>query len=170
MNAKRTAGGGTRAVRFLEDRGIAHRLHRYAFDPGDLGIGEQAAEALGVAPERIFKTLMVTIDERRLAIALVPVHCNTDLRALAAALGGKRAALADLAQAERRSGYVKGGISPFGQRHAAPVVVDTSILCYDSVLVNGGRRGLQIELSPQDLIATLDAEVAAIARGPGGKT
>ena len=79
-------------------------MHRYPFDPGDLGIGEQAAEALGVAPERIFKTLMVTIEERRLAIALVPVHCATDLRALAAALGGKRAALADLAQAERRSG------------------------------------------------------------------
>jgi Cys-tRNA(Pro)/Cys-tRNA(Cys) deacylase len=165
LRAKRAkATAGTPAVRLLEARGIAHTLHAYDFEPGDLGIGEQAAAALGIAPERIFKTLIAVIDEVRLVTALVPVHRATDLKALAAAAGGKRAAVADLRQAERATGYVKGGISPFGQRQRLPAVVDASIRAQPTVFVNGGRRGLQIELAPADLVTVLEAEVADIVR------
>jgi Cys-tRNA(Pro)/Cys-tRNA(Cys) deacylase len=162
------ASAGTPAVRWLEGRGIAHRLHAYDFDPGDLGIGAQAAAALGIAPARIFKTLIALVDEARLVCALVPVDRTTDLKALAAAAGGKRAALADLGQAERATGYVKGGISPFGQRQRLAAVIDASVQALPSVLVNGGRRGLQIELAPDDLITALDAQVADIVRPDGG--
>ena len=168
MSAKRAkATAGTPAVRFLEARRIAHTLHAYDFEPGELGIGEQAAAALGIAPGRIFKTLITVIDEARLVSALVPVHRTTDLKALAAAAGGKRAALADLRQAERATGYVKGGISPLGQRQHLPAVVDASVRTLPTVLVNGGRRGLQIELAPDDLIAALHARVADIVRPTG---
>lgn len=156
--------GETRATMTLARLGIEARLHSYPFDPGDLGIGEQAAEALGIRPDRIFKTLMVMIDGERPAIALTPVAAETRLKALAAALGGKRAAMAPLSQAERLSGYVKGGISPLGQRQKLDVVVDRSIEDHETVFVNGGRRGLQIELAPKDLIGALDASLADLAR------
>jgi Cys-tRNA(Pro)/Cys-tRNA(Cys) deacylase len=166
LSRARTSAG-TPAVRFLEALGIAHRLHAYDFDPGDLGIGAQAAAALGIAPERIFKTLITVVDEARPVSALVPVDRTTDLKALAAAAGGKRAAMADPGHAERATGYVKGGISPFGQRQRLIAVVDASVQGLPSVYVNGGRRGLQIELAPADLIAALDARVADILRPIG---
>jgi Cys-tRNA(Pro)/Cys-tRNA(Cys) deacylase len=154
----------TPATKALERMRITFRLHSYDFDPGDLGIGEQAAEALGISPDRIFKTLMVVIDEQRPAIALTPVAAETRLKTLAAALGGKRATMAPLAQAERFSGYVKGGISPFGQRQKTSVVIDRSALDHETVFVNGGRRGLQIELAPEDLVKGLEADLADLAR------
>lgn len=154
----------TPATKALERMGLPFRLHSYAFDPGDLGIGEQAANALGVAPERVFKTLMVIVDDARPAIALTPVATETRLKTLAAALGGKRAAMAPLVQAERLSGYVKGGISPFGQRQRLGAVIDRSATDHESVFVNGGRRGLQIELNPDDLVNALDADIADLAR------
>ncbi|MGI9416347.1 MAG: Cys-tRNA(Pro) deacylase [Geminicoccaceae bacterium] len=161
-NARSTAT--TPATQMLERLGAAFRVHAYEFDPGDLGIGEQAAAALGIEPARMFKTLMVMVDEGRPAIALTPVGVETRMKALAAALGGKRATMIALQNAERLSGYVKGGISPFGQRQSLDVVIDRSVQDHDSIFVNGGRRGLQIEMSPADLIATLNASLADLAR------
>ncbi len=119
---------------------------------------------MGVAPARVLKTLMAVVDERTLVVTLVPADRELNLKALAAAMGGKRAEMAEVRQAERASGYVKGGISPFGQRQPSPAVVDASVRAHESVFVNGGRRGLEIELAPDDLIEALGAKVAAIAR------
>ncbi|MGI9510022.1 MAG: Cys-tRNA(Pro) deacylase [Geminicoccaceae bacterium] len=154
---------GTPATKSLAGLGIAAKLHSYDFDPGALGIGEQAAAALGIEPARLFKTLMVMIDGKP-AVALTPVAAETRMKTLAAALGGKRASMAEPAEAERLSGYVKGGISPFGQRQKLDVVVDRSVTDHGTVFVNGGRRGLQIELSPGDLITALDATLADLVR------
>lgn len=159
----RRSAGATPAIKDLEQRGLRYKLHDYDFDPGDLGIGEQAALALGIAEDRIFKTLMVVVDGKQLASALIPVNAQAQMKALAAALGGKRAAMASVAEAERVSGYVKGGISPFGQRQKLKAVIDETIENHKTVFVNGGRRGLQIELTPQDLIAGLEAILADIA-------
>ncbi|MGI9449988.1 MAG: Cys-tRNA(Pro) deacylase [Geminicoccaceae bacterium] len=158
------SSGATPAVNDIEKHGIHYRLHSYDFDPGDLGIGEQAAKALGIAPERIFKTLMVVIDGQKLAVALTPVNAETHMKTLAAALGGKRAAMATIAQAERATGYVKGGISPFGQRQKLDVVVDRTVEQHETVFVNGGKRGLQIELAPGELIKALGTTLADLAR------
>jgi Cys-tRNA(Pro)/Cys-tRNA(Cys) deacylase len=153
---------GTPAVHALQGLNLAFELHRYAFS-GAVGIALEAAEALAIAPARILKTLMASVDGR-LVVALVPADRELSLKALAAAVGGKRAVMADLRQAERATGYVKGGISPFGQRQRSPAVVDRSVLEHATVFVNGGRRGLEIELDPNDLIAALGAIVAPIAR------
>ena len=154
----------TPATTALERLGVQIVLHNYEFDPGDLGIGEQAAAALGIDRARIFKTLMVMIDGSRPAIALTPVAAETRLKVLASALGGKRAVMASPVEAERISGYVKGGISPFGQRQKLEVAIDRSVLEHKTVYVNGGRRGLQIELSPEALIKALDGSLADLAR------
>ena len=156
--------GTTPATKALQRAGVDFRVHSYDFDPGDLGIGEQAAQALDIDPNRLFKTLMVTVDGQRPAIALIPVAAETRMKALAAALSGKRAAMIGLADAERLSGYVKGGISPFGQRQELDVVVDQSLENHETVFVNGGRRGLQIEIAPADLINALNASLADLAR------
>ncbi len=153
----------TPATQALQRLGVDFSLHSYDFDPGDVGIGEQAASALGIEPARLFKTLIVMIDGERPAIALTPVAAETRLKPLAAALGGKRAAMAKPVDAERLSGYVKGGISPFGQRQELDVVVDQSVQSHETVFVNGGRRGLQIELSPADLIKALNANLTDLA-------
>ena len=119
---------------------------------------------MGVAPARVLKTLTAVVDDRTLVVALVPADRDLNLKALAGAMGGKRVDMADLRQAERASGYVKGGISPFGQRRRAPAVIDRTVLAHASVFVNGGRRVLEIELAPAGLIAAPDATMAAIAR------
>jgi Cys-tRNA(Pro)/Cys-tRNA(Cys) deacylase len=161
---RKPSGAATPAIRDLEKRGIRHLLHVYDFEPGDLGIGEQAALALGIDAARMFKTLISMIDGRQLVVALTPVLAETQMKALAAALGGKRAAMASVDDAERATGYVKGGISPFGQRQKLPVAIDRSALNHDRIYVNGGRRGLQIELAPDDLIKALEAKLADLAR------
>lgn len=158
------SSGATPAIGDLEKRGIRYQLHSYGFDPGDLGIGEQAAKALGVAAERLFKTLIAVIDGKQFVVALTPVLAETHMKTLAATAGGKRAAMATVAEAERATGYVKGGISPFGQRQRLDVIIDRTALNHETILVNGGRRGLQIELAPDDLIKALDAKLADLGR------
>ncbi len=128
-----------------------------------MSFGLEAAEALGVEPERVFKTLVADVDGA-LWVAVVPVVTQLDLKALAAAAGGKRAVMAAAADAERSSGYVIGGISPLGQRRPLPAVVDETALLHDTVFVSGGRRGLDIELGPLDLIALTSAITADIGR------
>jgi Cys-tRNA(Pro)/Cys-tRNA(Cys) deacylase len=163
-SARSKIGGGTPAVRALERAGVPFGLHAYDFGGPKGAIAEEAAELMGVAPARVLKTLIAEVDGRGLVVALVPADRELDLKALAAAVGGKRAGMAEVKQAERASGYVKGGISPFGQRQPLPTVVDASALEHASLFVNGGRRGLEIELTPADLIRALDASVAPIAR------
>ncbi|MCA4132693.1 Cys-tRNA(Pro) deacylase [Arthrobacter sp. M4] len=159
--AKKTTSQGTPATAVLAAAGVPFVLHPYTHDPSAPSFGLEAAEALGVDPARVFKTLMVDV-EGKLAVGVVPVSGNLDLKAVAAALGAKKAAMADPKAAERRTGYVLGGISPLGQRQASPTVVDDSALEFDTVLVSGGRRGLDIELAPGDLVRLTSASTARI--------
>ncbi len=125
--------------------------------------GREAADALGVEPDRVFKTLLADVDGR-LVVGIVPVTGKLDLKALAAAVGGKKAAMADAAFAERRTGYIVGGISPIGQKSAHPTVLDETAELWDTVFVSGGRRGLDLELAPADLVRATEATIADIAR------
>jgi Cys-tRNA(Pro)/Cys-tRNA(Cys) deacylase len=149
------------ALDHLERNGIDHRVHTY--DPDDLDdemtYGEAVAEAVGVAADRLFKTLVAEVDERPV-VAIVPVDGRMSTKALARAAGGKRARLVDPSDAERLTGYVTGGISPFGQRRRLPVFVDGSIQTHETVLVSAGRRGLQVEVAVGDLIAETGATLA----------
>jgi Cys-tRNA(Pro)/Cys-tRNA(Cys) deacylase len=154
---------GTPATAALREAGIAFREHEYAHDPSAPSFGLEAAAALGVDPERVFKTLLAEVDGR-IVVAVVPVSGRLDLKALAAAAGGKRAAMADPALAQRRTGYVVGGISPIGQKTASPTVVDETAELWDTVFVSGGRRGFDVELAPADLITATSAVLADIAR------
>lgn len=155
---------GTQAILALEKAGIAHSVHPYEHDPNsDLGYGLEAAQAIGVDAPQVFKTLMVNVDGK-LVVGVVPVDKKLDLKAVASAAGGKKAAMADMAAAERATGYVVGGISPLGQKTKHFTVLDESALLYDDVYVSGGRRGLDVGLSPTDLVALTSAIVAPIAR------
>jgi Cys-tRNA(Pro)/Cys-tRNA(Cys) deacylase len=162
--ASRSSHAGTPALVALEAAGVPHTAHPYEHDPGtEVGYGLEAAQVLGVPAEQVFKTLMASVDGT-LTVAVVPVTAMLDLKALAHAAGGKRAEMADKAVAERVTGYVLGGISPLGQRHAHPTVVDESAELFDTVFVSGGRRGLDVELAPADLVRLTSAVVAPIAR------
>lgn len=165
-SAKRTGGKGTPATVAATRAGIAFTLHPYdaAGGDADASYGRAAADALGVPHDRLFKTLVTEVDGA-LTVAVVPVSATLDLKALAEAAGGKRAAMADPAQAERVTGYVRGGISPLGQRKSLPTVVDASASAFPTIYVSAGRRGLQIELSPADLVRLTEAVTAGIARG-----
>ena len=159
-----SAPAGTPAILALRRAQIAHEVHSYHHNPrSDLGYGMEASRALGVEPNRVFKTL-VTLADGVLVAAIVPVTGSLDLRALAQALGTRRAVMASVAQAERATGYVVGGISPLGQRRAHPTVIDASAERFATIFVSAGQRGLDIELAPRDLIATTGALVATIAR------
>jgi Cys-tRNA(Pro)/Cys-tRNA(Cys) deacylase len=147
----------------LAGAGVRFTLHPYHHDPASPSYGREAAEALGVAPERVFKTLVADVDGA-LTVAVVPVSRQLDLKALAAAVGGKRASMAEPAKAERTTGYVVGGISPLGQRKTLPTVVDDSVLGLHAVLVSAGRRGLDLELSVDDLVRLTRATLAPIGR------
>ncbi|WP_020543832.1 Cys-tRNA(Pro) deacylase [Nonomuraea coxensis] len=138
-------------------------LHPYDHDPSAQAYGEEAADALGIPYERIFKTLVAEV-ESGLAVAVVPVAGKLDLKALAGALGGKRAAMADAARVERVTGYVVGGISPLGQRKPLPTVVDSSALDFPTIFFSAGRRGLQIETAPDNLITLTRAVTAPIGK------
>ncbi|UOQ58422.1 Cys-tRNA(Pro) deacylase [Leucobacter allii] len=161
--AKRTPGPSTPATAALARAGIPFAVRAYAHDPAATDFGAEAVRELGVAPERVFKTLLAEIDGG-LAVAIVPVSARLDLKALAAVLGGKKAVMADPALAQRKTGYVVGGISPFGQRTRLPTVLDASALALPAVLVSGGRRGLDLELAPADLLRACGASAAEIAR------
>lgn len=160
--AKKEAGG-TPATVALARAGVTFELRRYEHDPAAASYGLEAAEALGVEPGRVFKTLLADVDGR-LVVGIVPVDRQLDLKALAAAVGGKKAAMANPADAERATGYVVGGISPLGQKRAHPTVLDASAEAHETILVSGGRRGLDLELAPGDLLAVTRGQVAAIAR------
>lgn len=155
--------GGTPATVVLEKAKAEFTLHPYEHDPSAQAYGEEAADALGVPYERIFKTL-VAETESGLAVAVVPVAGRLDLKALAAALGGKRAAMADAAKVERVTGYVVGGISPLGQRKRLPTVVDDSALNFETIYFSAGKRGLQIETAPATLIELTGAVTAPIGK------
>jgi Cys-tRNA(Pro)/Cys-tRNA(Cys) deacylase len=155
--------GGTRAIDQLVGLRVAHTVHRYDHDPRHPSYGQEASDALGVAPDRVFKTLIADVDGQ-LTVAVVPVSGSLDLKALAAAVGGKKAAMADPAAAERATGYVTGGITSLGLRKPLPVVVDASALGHDTVYCSAGQRGVEIELAPADLVAAADAQVAPVAR------
>ncbi|GGL09994.1 Cys-tRNA(Pro)/Cys-tRNA(Cys) deacylase [Sphaerisporangium melleum] len=160
---KSKGGQGTPATVALTKAGAAFTLHPYDHDPNAQAYGEEAADALGLPHERVFKTLVAEV-ETGLAVAVVPVAGKLDLKAFAAALGGKRAAMAEAAKAERVTGYVVGGISPLGQRKALPTVIDSSALDFETIYFSAGRRGLQIEAAPADLIRLTKAVTAAIAK------
>ena len=154
---------GTPATVTLTAAGIHFVEHAYDHDPANRNFGEEAASVLGLDAQQVFKTLMVDVDGQ-LTVAIAPVTGKLDLGALAAAVHGKRAAMADPAVAERKTGYLVGGISPIGQKTALPTVLDETAELFDTVFVSGGRRGFDIELAPSDLIAITGATVAAIAR------
>ncbi len=165
----------TRALEVVARSGVVHRVHPYALperhgrardDRPNYGV--EAAAALGIEPERVFKTLVAAVDGA-FVLAVVPVDRELDLKRLATAAGGHRAVIAEPAQAERATGYVVGGISPLGVRRPLPVVVDVSALDHETVFVSAGRRGLQLELAPVDLVRLCSAISAQIARdhGPG---
>lgn len=149
----------TPATVALEKAGIAFKLHEYDYDPNAERIGMQAAEALGVAPERLLKTLMAKAGNAAVCV-LVPSDKEVSLKRLAAAAGSKDAAMLPPAEAERTTGYHVGGISPFGQRKRAPAFIERAALLHRTVFVNGGRRGLQIEIAPADLVRAIDAKAA----------
>jgi Cys-tRNA(Pro)/Cys-tRNA(Cys) deacylase len=154
----------TPAVTAAKRARIAFRLLEYRHDPGAPSYGLEAAEALGLDPASVFKTLLAERDDGALVVALVPVACTLDLKALAAATGAKRVAMADPAAAECATGYVVGGISPLGQKKRLPTVIDASVLALQGVHVSAGRRGLEIALAQADLIRLCDATTAPIAR------
>jgi Cys-tRNA(Pro)/Cys-tRNA(Cys) deacylase len=160
----RSSTGGTPATKALEQAGVAFTVHPYEHDPAAASYGLEAAERLGLDPAAVFKTLLAEVDGR-LVVAIVPVTGQLDLKALAAAVGGKRATMADPAVAERTTGYVVGGISPIGQRKRLPTVLDRTALDLPTVYVSGGKRGLDLGLAPHDLVAVLGATVAGIGRG-----
>jgi Cys-tRNA(Pro)/Cys-tRNA(Cys) deacylase len=152
------AGRETPATRAAKAAGIEHALHEYVHDPAADSYALEAAEALGIDPARVFKTLVVAVGDA-LTVCIVPAAATLDLRAL-----GKRAQLAPTERAERVTGYVAGGISPLGQRRALPALVDDSALAHATVFVSAGRRGLELELAPGDLVALARAEVRRLRR------
>lgn len=161
--AKSKQSQGTPATVALTKAKVEFTAHTYDHDPAAKSFGLEAAEALGLAPEQVFKTLLVEVDGK-LTVGVVPVDKQLDLKAIAAAVGGKKAVMADPAAAERTTGYVVGGISPIGQKRPLPTVIDATATDHAKVYVSGGRRGLDIGLSPTDLITVTKARTAAIAR------
>lgn len=161
--AKRKTPGGTPATLALGAAGVAYEVRAYEHDPRTASYGLEAAEALGVDPTRVFKTLLASLDGR-LVVGIVPVSGHLDLKALARALGGSKAVMAEVAAAERATGYVAGGISPIGQKRVHPTVLDASALEHGTILVSGGRRGFDLELAPHDLVAVTGAVTATIGR------
>ncbi|MFI2349044.1 Cys-tRNA(Pro) deacylase [Streptomyces sp. NPDC019443] len=163
MPKKPKKPGGTPATVALTAAGTAFTVHAYDHDPASPSYGEEAAQALGVCPDRVFKTLVADVDGE-LTVAIVPVAGQLDLKALAAAVGAKRATMADPAAAERTTGYVRGGISPLGQRKPLRTVLDASASVHPTICVSAGRRGLEVELAPADLAALTSAVLAPIGR------
>ncbi|HEY3001240.1 MAG TPA: Cys-tRNA(Pro) deacylase [Kribbellaceae bacterium] len=163
MARAKQSAPGTPATLALRKAGIVFVAHEYAHDPSSASYGLEAAEALGVEPGRVFKTLLVDTGAG-LAVGVVPVDRQLDLKAVAGALGVKKVAMAQPADAERSTGYVVGGISPVGQKKALPTVLDATASGHATILVSGGRRGLDLELAPADLTRITRATIAPISR------
>ena len=154
----------TPAVKFLETQGVAHIVRRYELgDSHEGSYGEAVAKAIGAEPQRVFKTLIAQLNSGELVVAVVPVSSTLDLRSLAAAAGSKSAAMALPQAAEKATGYVTGGISPFGQRKALRTFVDRSIETFPKVFVSAGRRGLQVEVGSKDLVRLCEGSVLALS-------
>lgn len=161
--AKKQRAGGTPATTALSTAGVEFTVHDYDHDPRSDSYGGEAAAALGISAGRVFKTLLADVDGT-LTVAVVPVSGQLDLKALARAVGGRKAAMADPHAAERATGYVLGGISPLGQKRTHPTVVDESALDHPTVYVSAGRRGLEVELAPADLVRLTGAVTAPVGR------
>jgi Cys-tRNA(Pro)/Cys-tRNA(Cys) deacylase len=156
---------GTPATALLDKQGVPYRLHPYQHDPRSRSYGDEAAATLGVPARRIFKTLIASVDGA-LVCAVVPVAATLNLKALAASVGGKRSELADAAKAQRATGYVLGGISPLGHKTTIRVVLDATIWDHETVYVSAGKRGLQVELSPAELVRLTNGTLASISTLP----
>lgn len=157
--------GGTRAVTFLQSAGVPYVLHSYRVDfEGVEDYGRAVAEQLGVPPARLFKTLVAFADDRPL-VSLVPSDARLGIKQLARVVGARRVRLASPREAERLTGYVPGGISPFGQRREMPLMVDGSALEFPTIWVSAGKRGLQIEIDPEELIRLLGATTETLSAG-----
>jgi Cys-tRNA(Pro)/Cys-tRNA(Cys) deacylase len=158
---------GTAALVALTQAKVTFTVHEYDHTPGETHFGREGVTQLGLDPRRVFKTLLAGVNvagKSELVVGIVPVAGQMDLKALATAVGAKKATMADPAQAERATGYVVGGISPFGQKTRHQTVIDPSVEEYESVYVSAGRRGLQVEVQPADLIRLTSATLAPIAR------
>ncbi|NUP47507.1 MAG: Cys-tRNA(Pro) deacylase [Catenulispora sp.] len=163
MAKNRQASGGTPATAVLAKEGVEFAVHTYDHDPSAASYGKEAADAMGVDPERVFKTLVADVDGT-LTVAVVPVAGTLDLKALAGAVGGKKAAMADPAAVTRTTGYVLGGVSPLGQRKQLPTVLDETALLFDTMFCSAGKRGMEIELAPAELVRLTGAITAPIGR------
>jgi Cys-tRNA(Pro)/Cys-tRNA(Cys) deacylase len=154
--------GGTRAIEYLRDTDIEFVVHEYEVGEFDSSYGEAVADGLGVPRERLFKTLVARVDERPV-VGIVPVSGKLSLKNLARAAGGKRGVMAEAADAERLTGYVVGGISPIGQIRRLPTIIDAGALEHSTIFVSGGKRGVQLELAPDDLVRLTGGDIAEIA-------
>jgi Cys-tRNA(Pro)/Cys-tRNA(Cys) deacylase len=154
----------TPAIKQMKKNKISFTLHEYDHDPGIRAYGQEAAEKLGIDPAHLFKTLVVCLDNTDLAVGVVPVSGHLDLKAMAKALGAKKAAMADRQQAERSTGYITGGMSPLGQKKQLPTLIDSSAVDLEYIFVSAGRRGLQISLSPLDLASQTRAVFYGISK------
>lgn len=143
---------------------VAHTVHEYSHDPASESYGTEAAEKMGVAPERVFKTLVVSVDSRELVVGVVPVSSMLSMKQIARAAGGKKAAMADPAEVQRATGYVLGGVSPLGQKKRLNTFIDQTARDFDTVFVSAGRRGLEIELAPDDLKRLCNGNFAPLAQ------
>lgn len=146
---------------------VTHTIHEYSHDPASASYGTEAAEKMGVDPSRVFKTLVVTVDGRELAVGVVPVSAMLSMKRIAKAAGAKKAAMADPAEVQRATGYVLGGVSPLGQKKRLKTFIDQSASDFDTVFVSAGRRGLEIELAPADLQKLTDATLVALTQDDG---
>ena len=152
----------TPAIDQLKQHQVSFRLHDYVHAPSAQAYGAEAAEKLGVAEERVFKTLVVTLSDTSLAVGILPVANQLNLKAMAKACGSKKAVMADPAQVQRVTGYVLGGVSPFGQKKLLPTVLADQSSAFETIFVSGGRRGLEIEVAPDDLLRVLNGRRASI--------
>lgn len=153
----------TPAVDQARKAGIEHRIYEYSHDPSSESYGTEAAEKLGIPQQQVFKTLVVSLDAKVLAVGIVPVCATLNLKRIAKAAGAKKATMADPAEVERTTGYVLGGVSPLGQKKRLKTLIDESARAFATIHVSAGRRGLEIELSPQDLATLCGADFAEIA-------
>ncbi|MEE4659707.1 MAG: Cys-tRNA(Pro) deacylase [Halieaceae bacterium] len=154
----------TPGINIARQAGVAHKVHAYPHDPASEAYGLEAAEKLGVPAERVFKTLVVSLDGRQLAVGVVPVAAMLSMKHIARAAGSKKAAMADRAEVERVTGYVLGGVSPLGQKKRLRTFIDASAARFPTIYVSAGRRGLEIELSPGDLCQLTGGMFAQIAQ------